>query len=149
MGRAALRIYANQPVWALWHLQWIVCSSSGDGVIHTSYHISSNSSSDLGILSSASTGPPPSLIWCTQSWLSRGTLCQVHTYSGIQVISDQSYFPEPRTEPNYFILDTDYTSYSIVYDCKQLAEDSMKGFTGKVTHWIWLIWNVLQKQSIC
>ena len=46
----------------------------------------------------------------------------------------QSYFPEPRTEPNYFILDTDYTSYSIVYDCKQLAEDSMKGFTGKVTH---------------
>merc|ERR1711994_938228 len=43
-----------------------------------------------------------------------------------ELIVSWDFMPEPRTEPNYFILDTDYTSYSIVYDCKQLAEDSMK-----------------------
>ena len=36
-------------------------------------------------------------------------------------------FLAPGTEPNYFILDTDYTSYSIVWDCKENADDSHKG----------------------
>ena len=36
-------------------------------------------------------------------------------------------FLAPGTEPNYFILDTDYTSYSIVWSCRQTSEESYKG----------------------
>ncbi len=36
-------------------------------------------------------------------------------------------FLAPGTEPNYFVLDTDYTSYSIVWSCRETSEESFKG----------------------
>merc|ERR1712045_378284 len=40
-----------------------------------------------------------------------------------ELIVSWDFDPAPGTEPNYFVLDTDYTSYSIVWDCKEISED--------------------------
>ena len=49
-----------------------------------------------------------------------GYIYEVKRFSLTQLLA-------PGTEPNYFILDTDYTSYSIVWSCRESSEDSHKG----------------------